>query len=93
MMGLSCKFKGYGKFFSCKNITKCSLFKVENPCLCSFYLRGEASLRAGLETASLHFLFFRKVQKFLGAEDAVLSTSTVTKFSGAEDQMFLCPRK
>ena len=57
-----------------------------------FYLRGEASLRAGQEMAILH-IFFHKVQKFLGAEDTVLSTSTVTKFLGAEDQMFLCPQK
>ena len=55
-----------------------------------FYLRGEASLRAGQETAVLHF---RKVRKFLGAEDTVLTASTVTKFLGAEDQIFLCPKK
>ena len=58
-----------------------------------FYLRIEASLRAGLETVTLHFFFFRKVQKFLGAEDTVLCTSAVTTFLGAEDQLFLCPQK
>ena len=49
---LSCKFEGYGKFCSCKNITKCSLFEVENPCLCSFLGKFLHSLKRANPTTT-----------------------------------------
>ena len=52
MMGLSCIFEGYGKFCSGKNITKCSLFEVKNPCLSSFLGKFLHSLKRANPTTT-----------------------------------------
>ena len=57
MMGLSCIFEGYGKFCSGKNITKCSLFEVENPCLSSFLGKFLHSLKRANPTTTAAFGF------------------------------------
>ena len=54
-MDLSSKFEGYGKFCFNKNITKSSLFEVENPCFCSFLGKYLHSLKRANPTTTAVF--------------------------------------
>ena len=66
-MGLSCIFEGYGKFCSGKNITKRSLFEVENPCLSSFLGKFLHSLKRAnpTTTAAIYSQSWRTDFEFL----------------------------